>query len=267
MRIAAGKSWGKLSKPQQKKFELLNCNSIGSRGANPSCDDQWGANHVNNWMKNRNDEIHCDVGKTSTVNCYKNENNGQYCEITNAQINFNRFEDIKRSGLSDSKKFQQDFLSSDCSDSKTSESTFNFPHLYSPKLSSQKCDVSVSGTTLLYSHDNVKNLGHFFNDVMDVWLMLYLSRNARNTHRITFLTVDALKQYNNFHDEISAFFAIYKLNFKQLLRGKDYGRKTVCFEKLLIQPHPARGFVWDSWHQNTGAQSIFDYYCNCYCVC
>eukprot|EP01034_Spumella_vulgaris_P037705 gene37705-46518_t len=36
------------------------------------------------------------------------------------------------------------------------------------------------GTVLLYSHDYLINLGHTLNDMMNVWLMLWLTNNAQN---------------------------------------------------------------------------------------
>jgi hypothetical protein len=36
----------------------------------------------------------------------------------------------------------------------------------------------INETVLLYSHDNIRNLAHTLNDLMNVWLMLWLSGSA-----------------------------------------------------------------------------------------
>lgn len=48
--VIVGKSWGNLNAIQdRKRFDALNCNSVISRGTNPSCDDAWGDNSVRKW--------------------------------------------------------------------------------------------------------------------------------------------------------------------------------------------------------------------------
>lgn len=48
--VIVGKSWGNLQAThERKRFDALNCNTVISRGTNPSCDDAWGDNSVRQW--------------------------------------------------------------------------------------------------------------------------------------------------------------------------------------------------------------------------
>lgn len=86
--------------------------------------------------------------------------------------------------------------------------------------------------------------------------MLWLQDLADKSKTITFLTIDGMKQYNNFNDLINQFFTTYKNHFKAIVPGKAYAGKVVCFEKLIVQPLPSRGFVWDNWHQDVPCSFI-----------
>lgn len=245
--VVVGKSWGKLkSKAEKEKFDALNCNSV-AQGKNPSCDDSWGDIHLRTWKKNQMEALRCSASKSSDLLCYKNDNNDIYCTMKNAQINFSKMKKISRSGNTPSKKFQNDFLSTDCKDGITVEDTFPFPHLYSPTLSTHQCDYTYNGTLLLYSHDDIRNLGHTLNDVFNVWIMLWMQGIARYEHQIEMLNVDSFKLGHNFDDQPNAFFTTYYKSLRGILKGVDFGDKTLCVKNLMIQPIPPRFFIWESW--------------------
>ena len=249
--VIVGKSWGKLTSEQRTKFDALNCNGVHAN-YNPSCDDAWGDNHIYKWRANKDYSIKCDESRSSSMNCYKNENNDKFCVLENVMIDFSKYEKIDNPLSSiPSKKFQQDFMSMDCHNGEK-EPGFTFPHLFSPSLKSgnKVCDYVVEDTVLLYSHDNIRNIAHTLNDIMNVWLMLWLDKHAEHSANVTFLTIDALKQYNNFDDVINEFYTTYQYNFKSILRGVDFQSSTVCLRRVLTQPLPSRGFVWDNWHSD-----------------
>jgi len=243
--VVVGKSWGKLNKVEMLKFDALNCNTVKS-GKNPSCDDSWGDIAIRKWRTTPLENIGCDVTKTSKVHCNKNDNMDTFCTMENVQIDFSKWKTVKRPGNTDSKSFSQDFLSSDCS-YKSKEPLFPFPHLYSPKLSSTRCDYIHNGTLLLYSHDDIRNLGHTLNDIMNIWVMLWLGQVARYSHNLNILNIDSFKLGHNWLDEPNAFFNIYRKNFNEILKGVDFQDKTLCVQKLIIQPIPPRFFIWESW--------------------
>jgi hypothetical protein len=247
-KVVVGKSWGDLkSKESKEKFDALNCNSV-NEGKNPSCDDSWGDIHIRHWQKNVIDELKCHQDKSSNVQCYKNDNNDMYCLLKNAQINFSKMKKVSRGGgMTPSKKFENDFLSADCKSNVQVENKFPFPHLYSPQLSTQQCDVIYNGTLLMYSHDDIRNLGHTLNDVFNVWIMLWMEGIARYGHDIEMLNIDSFKLGHNFDDQPNHFFLTYQKSLRNILKGIDFHSQTLCAKKLLIQPIPPRFFIWESW--------------------
>jgi hypothetical protein len=252
-KVVVGKSWGKLnSRNDKEKFDALNCNSVEKSGKNPSCDDSWGDIHIKNWLNRPENTFDCDSKSdknvSSKVNCYRNDNNDLYCEMFNAMIDFSKVKKISRgSGMTPSKLFQQNFLSTDCKSSIKSYSDFSFPHLYSPTLSSNQCDVVYNGTLLLYSHDDIRNLGHTLNDVMNIWIMLWLAGVGRYGKNIDMLNIDSFKLGHNFDDEPNSFFLTYYKSLKDILKGISFSNSRLCIKHLLIQPIPPRFFIWESW--------------------
>ena len=70
------------------------------------------------------------------------------------------------------------------------------------QLPTQRCDYVINGTVLLYSHDDIRNLGHTMNDIMNVYLLRWLHRIGRHSNQITFLNVDSFNLGHNHHDTI-----------------------------------------------------------------
>lgn len=159
-KVVVGQSWGNLkSRPQRDKFEALNCNSVNS-GKNPSCNDAWGDAHVHNWRKNVAVDISCQPRSKGRVRCYKNDINDQYCVFHDAMIDFSKMHHQRRPGGVDSRTFERSFLTVDC-DGRANIADFKLEHLFSSKRSADAvCDVTIPGKTLLYSHDNVRNMCH-----------------------------------------------------------------------------------------------------------
>lgn len=271
--VVVGKSWGNLKTHQQRtKFEDFHCNSVNS-GMNPSCSDAWGDAHINNWRKNLVLNKTCSFANnptipnlfkqskisstTSNIQCYKNEIEDTYCSFTNFQINFNRFQRKNDQNGKSTRVFEKDFLSIPCNDDAEGTTLkipgFKLDQLFSTTLSNPKrCDVFIPGTTVLFGHDNIRNLAHTMNDIMNVWLIMWLEGTADQMKDINFLTVDGLKAYHNFDDIVNEFYLYYKKHFKQILRAIEFQQRKqiVCFEKIITQALPARGFVWDHWQQD-----------------
>jgi hypothetical protein len=244
--VVVGKSWGRLTtKQDQHRFDTLNCNAVQS-GKNPSCDDSWGDRHIQQWRSNVMPQYNCEAGRKSKVTCHANDNKDKFCTIENAQINFARMKKMERGGgQTPSKQWGKDFLSADCG--KSVAEGFPFSHLYSPTVSTKQCDYVHNGTLLLFSHDDIRNLGHTLNDIFNVWMSMWLDGVARDSHALNMLNVDSFKLGHNFNDEPNAFFLPYTKNLHSILKGRDFGAATLCVQKLLIQPVPPRFFIWESW--------------------
>jgi hypothetical protein len=244
-RVVVGKSWGSLNKNDQFKFDTLSCNTV-AQGMNPSCDDSWGDIHIQNW-RHKAKALSCASQKQSQQKCYSNQNQDVFCILENAQIDFSKSYKVQRGLPTPSKKFDPKFLSIDCS-LNNEKQEFPFPYLYSTNgPSSQQCDVIHNGTVLLYSHDDIRNLGHTLNDIFNVWVQLWLATLGSHGDEIDMLNVDSFKLGHNFDDEPNAFFLGYQRTFRSIAKGNDFKGKTVCIKKLLIQPTPPKFFIWESW--------------------
>ena len=116
------------------------------------------------------------------------------------------------------------------------------------QLPTQKCDFVINGTTVLYSHDDITNLGHTMNDIMNVWVMLWMNNLARSSNDMTFLNVDSFKLGHNHFDALTCpFYKTYNNSFHAMLRGESFSNSNICLQKVLVQPIPPRFFIWDSW--------------------
>ena len=272
--VIVGKSWGRLKTLQERtKFENLNCNAVNS-GINPSCNHAWGDLHIFNWRKKIVVNQTCSFPSSSvhpSVQCYGNDINDLYCVFSYAQIDFSKFKKVSNPGSSIPKReFRKDFMTLPCSNN-VKIPDFKFDHLFSTAKQSSfsvesDCDEVIPGTTLLYSHDNIRNLALTMNDFMNVWLLLWLEGIAKDVNEINFLTIDSMKQYNDFDDLVNSFFVLYQKSFKRILRSMDFrqkaSKKKICFERLITQSLPSRGFVWDHWHEDLpcsfqGPSSLF----------
>ena len=189
----------------------------------------------------------CAKGKPSSVQCFSNDNKDKFCIVNNARIDFSKMSVTENSAsvINRSKrKFDRTFLTVDCAeqgDRDKEQAEFTFPHLFSTSLpAGAQCDSSIMGTVMMYSHDNIRNICHTMQDLMSVLLILWLDRAAGHSKDITFLNVDSLRLYNNNNDEINDFFEPYKRMFPPLLKGISFGSKTLCIQRLLIQPIPPR---------------------------
>lgn len=153
---------------------------------------------------------------TSKMNCFANDKDDKFCVLHRAQLSLSGMKtvppDPQKGQKQNSREFRQNFISIDCASRPPAPPSvpgqqpnpyFPFPRLFSPTLASPTCDYVLPGTVLMYSHDHIPNLGHTMQDIFNVWLMTWLSGSgSRGMRNITFLNVDALRQYNNFDDEV-----------------------------------------------------------------
>jgi len=245
--VIVGKSWGNLKREDQLKFDVLNCNAVNA-GKNPSCDDSWGDIHISNWRKNALPQYNCDADKPSKIHCSANENADKYCILENMQFDFSKMRKYERGdGQSPSKHFDAGFLSTECSASPKAPDGFPFSHLYTPQVSKKQCDYVHNGTLLVFSHDDLRNVGHTLNDIMNVWVMMWMDGLARDSHSLNLLNIDSFKLGHNWDDQPNAFFLPYKRNMHSILKGIDFNRDTLCVQRLILQPLPPKFFVWESW--------------------
>lgn len=249
--VQIGKSWGKLRGKDRIKYESTGCNAV-AQGSNPSCNDVWGDSFISNWLNNRVDgassgDMLCPASAPSKVHCFDSSKTNRVCAFENAMMNFKKMHKVIRPGQSSSRRFDKGFIAADCAGS--GKTIVNFWEGYAPDLQAtgDVCDVVIPEPVFVYSHDELRNLGHTMQDLMNVWLMFAIGGQMASTKDVSLLNVDAMRLYNNHDDRPSAFFRHHELRFKRILKAADFADKTVCFKRLLFQPRPVVGFVWDQW--------------------
>ena len=248
-KVVVGKSWGNLkTKADQIKFDKLNCNAV-QNGRNPSCDDLWGDVHIKNWRSGTVKTFQCKDNKPSKVNCIRNDNADVFCALENVQINFQASrKEIRGKGRTNSKQFRNDFINTDCSGpGSEAPAGFPFSHLYTPHITNPHCDYMHNSTVLMFSHDDIRNLGHTLNDIFNVWVMMWLDGLAGSSQSLDMLNIDSFKLGHNFDDQPNAFFLPYQKNLRRIFKGVDFADKTLCLKRVLLQPLPPRFFIWESW--------------------
>lgn len=112
------------------------------------------------------------------------------------------------------------------------------------------CDYVINGTTLVFSHDDIRNAGHFIADLMNVWVVLWMGKAAASTKQISFLNIDSFNLGHCFNDEPNHFFETYFRTFGSFLKGSSFGGKTICLQRALLQPLPPAFFVRDGWNKD-----------------
>eukprot|EP01041_Mallomonas_annulata_P010209 gene10210-21281_t len=228
--VRVGKSWGKLNSAEQRRYSTLSCNAVCG-GKNPSCDDvrvsvrvsTWGDVAIKNWLLNEIDATgtrinhnagvtskskpFCPKNANSKVRCFNSDATNRICMYQNVMIDFNKMHKVERPNKTPSRKWDRGFLSGDCG-SQGREIPDYWPVGYSPMLdtSTSTCDYVFPETVIIYSHDELRNIGHTMQDLMNVWLMTVLAGQSETAKDISFINLDALRLYNNHNDETNEFF-------------------------------------------------------------
>ncbi len=260
--VVVGRSWGSLTNSKDRiKFDSLNCNAV-SKNMNPSCNDKWGDKSLNFW---RNNKVHKNCKGKSKIYCYENVNNDRFCVVEDVQINFKLMRNDTKPGIgSFSRLFDKGFISTDCDDTLPLYKQLN--QLHSSPLVSNQCDYTLMGNTIIFSHDRADNVGHFMQDIMNVWVLLWVTKLARYSINTSFLNIDAiLDGYFSFNDEPNQFFNLYYHNFLSVIKGSSYGDKTVCIKRVIFQPLQPVLFVRDGWNADQkcsfiGPSSLYQRY-------
>jgi hypothetical protein len=136
-----------------------------------------------------------------------------------------------------------------------------------------RCDVTINDPSVIISHDSVLNLGHMFEDILNVWLTIMLNNDTiASTKFINLISIDGLRPGNILQgaghhildtlyiDSLGLFHQIYDVLFKKVISAaqlwgprKDYRDsntpgKRVCFTKpVYFYPMPLKAFLWDKF--------------------
>lgn len=265
--VIIGHSYGKLIPFEIERFEYLDCQAVAF-GLDLSCDDMWGDGFLQSWKRNKVNEKLCeDTGANSKITCQDSPYpTSRFCIFENAMMNFKRSRIMTRNDGNPYRAFEKGFLSADCG--YTAKDNIGYLQIYKPDIDGSTdaiCDFMFNETVLVYSHDNIKNLGHsMISDFLNVWTMMWLSGNSRKSKDITLLNLDGIFKSTHYnHDKTNQYFRTYEKNFNRIIRANQFDTdSTVCFKKLIMQPKPSIPFAKNGWLHDTrcsltGPSSLF----------
>lgn len=103
----------------------------------------------------------------------------------------------------------------------------------------------------------------YFQEEMNAWLMLWLTKTAHQSRQYKLLSIDSFKTTDYSRDDVKhPFFKTLTKTFGGFMQPGDFGNSSVCFTKLILQPHPLKDFLMGSWHMDNvcgfiGPSSIY----------
>lgn len=166
--------------------------------------------------------------------------------------------------------FEKGFLSTDCGE--MSPEDINYYQLYSPDIEHRDdlpCDFVFNETVLLYSHDNIRNVGSMMSDYLNIWMMLSLSGLSRYSKDISLLNMDHFIPAHHHHrvskgsegaasgslglDQMNQFFKNYNISFRRIIKASEFMMTSssttppprVCVKRLLLPPKPLLSYHWN----------------------
>lgn len=92
----------------------------------------------------------------------------------------------KQSDGSSSRLWERGVISSDCGEH--GHDDIDYFSQYKPDIDGTHeamCDYYFNETVLAYSHDNIRHLGHTFNDLLNIWAMLWMTDNLSKVKVLT----------------------------------------------------------------------------------
>ena len=251
----------------------LRCNNtiFHDEALKAECDSMWGWQLFDDWLKNQ--RLVVDNG--STINCAVNIGMHSFCKFTNVTIDFAKG---KARGIS--RVFERGFFTSE-GDMLNSKFDFDIPgrqHINGQEnfedsntkdakdTTRIRKTIVESRPTFIISNDDNFNLGHYMNDVMNVWQMSVLAgRNTKDSLLINFdgfrtggpaggpvhrlmvpSDVDCYGPYNSY----------YNSWFAEIKKAVYYRSTKVKFTELYIPSNPYFPWFWNEWRSESKCASL-----------
>ena len=258
--VVVGKSWGSLSKDMQSKWNDNNCNQLITVGKFLSCNDTWGWPFLTSWVDDHHVKTYVsnnDQPNLSKVRCGLNSKNSLFCKFNNIRIDYS-----KSSINGESRSFDKGFFTTygiqtnqyfDIPGSMNIDSSSNNLKW----MESNECDIIETTPTFLTSNDDIFNLAHYINDVMDVWTMIMIS--GKDPKQSNLLNFDGWRvggpasgarhrlMLSNDPDQHGPFSKFYESWFANLTKAKDYGKKRACYSEIYVPYLPGMSWYWFGW--------------------
>ena len=218
------------------------------------CDKEWGWDLIDDWLKNQRPVI---VG-ASSVNCAVNEKTYSFCRFGNVTIDFLRAKPLRNT------RFFRDGFFSTYGENLNEGFRFDIPgreHIVNMRdrmdNSAVEYDILEHRPTFIISNDDIFNLGHYMNDVMNVWHMSLMA--GRNMKSSLLLNIDGFRAQGPaggpLHrmmipadpDSHGPFIGYYKSWFSEIKKATEYRGKKVKYLELYVPSNPYFPWFWNDW--------------------
>lgn len=251
----------------------LRCNNtiFHDEALKSECDSMWSWQLFDDWLNNQR----LVVDKGSIINCAVNIGTHSFCKFTNVTIDF-----AKGKARGVSRVFERGFFTSQ-GDMLNSKFDFDIPgrqHIMGSETSEVSTAKDMKDTlrirktvvesrpTFIISNDDNFNLGHYMNDVMNVWQMSVLA--GRNTKDSLLINFDGFRiggpaggpvhrlMVPSDVDCYGPYISYYNSWFAEIKKAVYYRSKKVKFTELYIPSNPYFPWFWNEWRSESKCASL-----------
>ena len=218
------------------------------------CEGYWGWSLFEKWLKNQQPVI---LGGSS-VNCAVDERTYSFCKFSNLTIDFSRVQVI-----GETRQFEDGFFST-YGENLNEGFEFDIPGREHILQLSGRVDESVEDydilelrPTFIISNDDIFNLGHYMNDVMNVWHMSLMA--GKNLESSLLINIDGFRAQGPAGgyrhrlmipadpDNYGPFIGYYNSWFSEIKKAADYKKNRVKYAELYVPSNPYFPWFWNDW--------------------
>ena len=219
-----------------------------------SCESDWGWSLFERWLKNQRPVI---LGGSS-VNCAVNEKAYSFCKFSNVTVDFRRVQEIGTT-----RQFEYGFFST-YGENLNEDFQFDIPgmaHVVQLRdridESAEEYDSLERRPSFIISNDDIFNLGHYMNDVMNVWHMSLMA--GKNLKSSLLINIDGFRAQGpaggDRHrlmmpadpDNHGPYIGYYDSWFSEIKKATDYKKKRVKYAELYVPSNPYFPWFWNDW--------------------
>ena len=242
--------------------EGISCSSAAaniSQGPPSICSKNYGWDMISTWLNNHA----LVISGVSEVICAVNEDNYSFCKFSNVTIDFSH---SKPHGLV--RRFTEGFFTT-YGKKLIKRFAFDIPfiqHKEDEDLENDwnnsfrgglEYDFFETRPAFIISHDDIFNLGHHMNDIMNVWHMSVMAR--RNMKQSVLINFDGLRTNGpaggpphrlmvpSSPDTHGPYIDYYNSWFQEVKMAMDYKSERVRFAELYVPSNPYYPWFWNSW--------------------
>ena len=128
-----------------------------------------------------------------------------------------------------------------------------------------KCEVTERRPTFIISHDDIFNLGHHMNNVMNVWQMSVLAGN--NTKDSLLINFDGFRENGpaggDAHrlmspSDVDSYipYNYHESCYQETRKAVQYNDQHVRFNELYVLSNPFFSWFWNDWRKESKCATL-----------